>query len=80
MFVPYCDGASFSGNMDGVVTVGNSSLYFRGKTVLESVFADLNTQSLSSSTEVLLTGCSAGGCATNEQTNDNDKNLVATTI
>jgi len=63
--IPYCDGASFSGDVDGGVKVGSNTIYFRGRRILKEVFEDLLTQrDLKSATEVLLTGCSAGGLST----------------
>ncbi len=65
VYVMYCDGASFSGNADGGVQVGSTKLHFRGKAILRSVIATLLAQGgLASATEVLLSGCSAGGLST----------------
>eukprot|EP01102_Stenamoeba_stenopodia_P020799 TRINITY_DN823_c0_g1_i2.p1 TRINITY_DN823_c0_g1~~TRINITY_DN823_c0_g1_i2.p1 ORF type:complete len:355 (+),score=96.32 TRINITY_DN823_c0_g1_i2:357-1421(+) len=61
----YCDGGSFSGNVDGPVTVGNSTIYYRGHAVLTALVEDLlNNQGLSSAESVLIGGCSAGGLST----------------
>lgn len=61
----YCDGASFAGGVEQPVVVGDTTLHFRGKAVLEALMAKLRTSyGLSSAKNVLLTGCSAGGYAT----------------
>ncbi len=65
MVLPYCDGASFSGALAAPVAYNASlSLYFRGRYILEAVFAALAAKhGLGRATEVLLKGCSAGGMA-----------------
>jgi hypothetical protein len=56
VYIPYCDGASFSGN------AVDSGLYFRGASNLAALLDDLkSTTSIRSATQVILSGGSAGG-------------------
>ena len=65
VYVMYCDGGSFSGNVDRPVRVGSTSLYFRGKAILRSVIRTLVQQGgMGGASQVLLSGCSAGGLST----------------
>ncbi|XP_065183346.1 uncharacterized protein LOC135814192 [Sycon ciliatum] len=63
VFLPYCDGASFSGNKDTPLEWKGTTLHFRGKRILDSIFAAL-AEHFSTAEEFILTGCSAGGLAT----------------
>ncbi|EGD72141.1 hypothetical protein PTSG_00161 [Salpingoeca rosetta] len=60
----YCDGNSFSGNRDEPIVVNGDKVYFRGHRIVDAVLKSLMAKGLSSATDVLLTGCSAGGLAT----------------
>lgn len=65
VFVPYCDGNSFTGDADAPVVVSGTRLYFRGRRLLDYTLNYLtNKLNLSAATQVLLSGCSAGGLAT----------------
>jgi hypothetical protein len=65
VFVQYCDGASYSGDLAAPVHVNGTTLYFRGHRVLTQIFAHLRAHfGMDAATEVLLSGCSAGGLAT----------------
>eukprot|EP00039_Didymoeca_costata_P009164 m.121179 g.121179 ORF g.121179 m.121179 type:complete len:411 (+) comp14383_c0_seq3:61-1293(+) len=68
MYMYYCDGASFSGDLDSPVEVPGgrvSPIFFRGKRILDANIQDmLSTMGLSRATEVVLSGHSAGGLAT----------------
>lgn len=58
VYVPYCDGASFSGNteVDG--------LHFRGSAILEAVVKELKRSTdIEQASKVLVSGGSAGGSA-----------------
>ena len=62
--IQYCDGGAFSG--DHALNTSNGTLYFRGRRILQATIETLRTTyGLGSvpGTEVLLTGCSAGGHA-----------------
>ena len=61
----YCDGGSFSGNNDTVATYKGRKLYFRGKRVREATLDSLRQKhGLGAATDVVISGCSAGGLAT----------------
>jgi len=64
-WIGYCDGSSFSGNLDSPILYNNSTLYFRGARILESAITDLLTnKNLSKASTVVVSGCSAGGLST----------------
>ena len=64
-FLRYCDGGSFSGSNATSTEVKGQTLWFRGKHVLKAMATDLLTnRDLKSSTDVVISGCSAGGLAT----------------
>ena len=68
--IPYCDGNSFSGNVDEPVEYEGEKLYFRGKRIIDEVLKTLTVKyNLHNAENVLLTGCSAGGLATYIHTN-----------
>lgn len=56
-YVPYCDGASFSGNteVDG--------LHFRGRAILDALIADLSERGIAHAKQVVISGGSAGASA-----------------
>lgn len=61
----YCDGGSFTGDRTAPVDVNGTTLYFRGKRVLDALLDYLMlNHGLSQATEVLLSGGSAGGLST----------------
>lgn len=65
VYMRYCDGASFSGNNETVVSYKGKSLHFRGKRVREAMAKDLmENRGLSEATDLIVSGCSAGGLAT----------------
>mmetsp|Transcript_87301 Transcript_87301/g.211784 ORF Transcript_87301/g.211784 Transcript_87301/m.211784 type:complete len:459 (-) Transcript_87301:22-1398(-) len=58
IYVPYCDGASFSGD----AVIGN--LHFKGKAILHAVFAQLkNATNIQKAERVVVSGGSAGASA-----------------
>jgi hypothetical protein len=58
VFVRYCDGASFSGNVAEPV----NGLYFKGRKILDALLEDLvKNRNLAQVQDVIITGCSAGG-------------------
>eukprot|EP00483_Globobulimina_turgida_P012582 UN12605 len=64
VYVKYCDGGSFSGNNDTVLN-GARNLHFRGWRTLNGVFAELDkTYNWAKATDVIISGCSAGGLTT----------------
>jgi len=61
----YCDGASVSGDKIAPTIVGNSTLYFRGRAILDAEIEDLlSRRGMKEATDVVISGCSAGGLAT----------------
>jgi len=65
VFLPYCDGDSFSGNRDDPLVYNGDKVWFRGLKNLDAAMRDLyDNKNLSYASNVLLTGCSAGGLAT----------------
>eukprot|EP01047_Picozoa_sp_COSAG01_P037282 COSAG01_NODE_2954_length_6801_cov_3.612951_1_plen_737_part_00 len=64
--INYVDGGSFSGNRSAPVfdPATNRTLYFRGKRILRAVLLDLlGSRGMRSATQMVLSGCSAGGLA-----------------
>jgi len=59
--VQYCDGDLYSGNRLEPYQFNGSTLYFRGQSIVEAVFDDLARFGLYNATEIIITGCSAGG-------------------
>eukprot|EP01111_Echinosteliopsis_oligospora_P007136 TRINITY_DN2178_c0_g1_i1.p1 TRINITY_DN2178_c0_g1~~TRINITY_DN2178_c0_g1_i1.p1 ORF type:complete len:371 (+),score=80.84 TRINITY_DN2178_c0_g1_i1:3-1115(+) len=60
--VPYCDGGRYSSDAAEPLAYNNTNLYFRGKKNVLGVIADLMAnKGLSQGTELVLSGCSAGG-------------------
>lgn len=65
VYMKYCDGASFSGNNDTTQPVNGLTLHFRGFRILNAIMEDLvANHGLSQATDVVVSGCSAGGLAT----------------
>lgn len=64
VFMRYCDGGSFSGNNATVTTYKGKKLYFRGMLILDAMLKDLlENRGLDKATDVVVSGCSAGGLA-----------------
>lgn len=61
----YCDGSSFTSNRDTPLVYNNTNIYLRGNGILKGILEELENQHhfLSSSTEVIVSGTSAGGLA-----------------
>ena len=65
VFMPYCDGGSFSGNNDTVQPYKGATLHWRGKRIREAAYAELlANHGLKDATDAVISGCSAGGLAT----------------
>lgn len=64
VFFLYCDGGSFSGLLSNPTSYDGHPLYFRGYYNLLDYAKSLTTKGLASATEVVISGCSAGGLAT----------------
>lgn len=57
--VRYCDGASFTGDVEAVNPATN--LHFRGARVFRAIIDDLLAKGMKTAQSALLSGCSAGG-------------------
>ncbi|XP_021855902.2 pectin acetylesterase 8 isoform X3 [Spinacia oleracea] len=57
--IRYCDGASFTGNMEAVDTI--TKLHFRGARIWHAVIEDLLLKGMRKAKNAILSGCSAGG-------------------
>lgn len=65
VYLKYCDGNSFSGSNSTAQPWGNLTLHFRGKHILDGMINDLlNNRGLKVATDIVVSGCSAGGLAT----------------
>ncbi|KAL2454268.1 Pectin acetylesterase 8 [Abeliophyllum distichum] len=62
VFVRYCDGSSFSGDVEQVDPATN--LHYRGRRVFKAVIDDLLHKGMMNATNAILAGSSAGGLAT----------------
>ena len=63
VYAKYCDGGSWTGALSNPPrVVGNATVYYRGRGLLEGLFDELFTRrGLDAAAEVLWAGCSAGG-------------------
>nr|DAD24957.1 TPA_asm: hypothetical protein HUJ06_026421 [Nelumbo nucifera]DAD24993.1 TPA_asm: hypothetical protein HUJ06_026457 [Nelumbo nucifera] len=57
--VRYCDGSSFTGDVEAVDPATN--LYYRGQRIFNAVVDDLLEKGMKNAQNALLSGCSAGG-------------------
>jgi len=61
----YCDGGSFSGNNASSTQYGSQTLYFRGHWILNAIQRELlKNHGLDTASDIVISGCSAGGLAT----------------
>ncbi|WMV43111.1 hypothetical protein MTR67_036496 [Solanum verrucosum] len=60
--VKYCDGASFTGDVEQVNP--ENKLYFRGARIFKAIMEDLWNKGMKNAENAILTGTSAGGLAT----------------
>ena len=62
VFVHYCDGGSFAGNTEVKDKISKKTFYFHGARIRRGVIDQLlHTEHMNNATEVLISGCSAGG-------------------
>ncbi|CAA3010421.1 pectin acetylesterase 8-like [Olea europaea subsp. europaea] len=59
--IRYCDGSSFTGDVEAVNPVTN--LHFRGARIFLAVIEDLLAKGMKNAENAILSGCSAGGLA-----------------
>lgn len=60
VFVPYCDGASFTGDREKPLEVNDKKLYFRGRRILGALLDELLRRGMDKASEIILSGSSAG--------------------
>ena len=44
VFVPYCDGSSYTSNRTAPLLVATRTLWFRGRRILDAILSDLDQQ------------------------------------
>ncbi|KAK4752274.1 hypothetical protein SAY87_021072 [Trapa incisa] len=59
IFVRYCDGGSYTGDVEAVDPVTN--LHFRGARVFQAVMENLLSRGMKNAQNAIMSGCSAGG-------------------
>jgi len=66
VFLRYCDGGSLSGDKPTPTVVDqNTTIHFRGRAILDAEIESLlNDRGMNEATDVVVSGCSAGGLAT----------------
>jgi len=65
VYMVYCDGSSFAGFNNSATSYKGMNIWFRGRGILDATIDDLNTKrNLRIATDVVVSGCSAGGLAT----------------
>ncbi|XP_019857269.1 PREDICTED: pectin acetylesterase 4-like [Amphimedon queenslandica] len=64
VFVKYCDGSCYSGYLSKPFHVYGSPIYFKGNLIVKAIFKSLIEKEFKEATDVILTGCSAGGLGT----------------
>jgi hypothetical protein len=63
--IRYCDGASVSGDKPTPTVVNGTTLHFRGRAILDAEIKSLlEDRGMDKATDVVVSGCSAGGLAT----------------
>ncbi|XP_065879332.1 pectin acetylesterase 7-like [Euphorbia lathyris] len=62
--VRYCDGASFTGDVEEPLKVNQTAqLFFRGQRIWDAIMAELMDRGMKNASKAILSGCSAGGLA-----------------
>ena len=65
LYIPYCDGGSQTGDLTEPVAVGGSHIFYRGHRILRALIpVVLAATGMGAASEVVLSGCSAGGLST----------------
>jgi len=65
VYIRYCDGASLSGDKATPTVHNNTTLHFRGRAILDAeINSLLGDRGMANATDVIVSGCSAGGLAT----------------
>eukprot|EP01084_Bolivina_argentea_P110061 196586_1 len=61
VYVHYCDGSSFSSNLDQPILYKTNKYFYRGKIILDAMFKDLiNEHNLLNATNIIIAGSSSG--------------------
>lgn len=64
VFINYCDGGSYAGDILEPIIVGSQTIYYRGAYILDAVYKELVMKhGLDTATSLVVSGCSAGGLA-----------------
>lgn len=61
VYAMYCDGGSWTGNLATPVTVGNATIHYKGRPLLDALIDWALDGGLSTASNLLYGGCSAGG-------------------
>ena len=61
IYAMYCDGGSWTGNAAAAVKVGSALIHYRGRPLLDALIDYALASGLSTATNLLFGGCSAGG-------------------
>lgn len=61
VYAMYCDGGSWTGNAAAPVKVGSATIHYRGRPLLDALIDYALAGGLSTATNLLFGGCSAGG-------------------
>ena len=62
VYVPYCDGSSYTGSVVDSVPVGAENITYRGRWIRDALVPHLaSAHGLAAATDVIVGGCSAGG-------------------
>lgn len=64
VYLKYCDGSSQTGDVAAPVPVGNATIFYRGHRILRAFLDYLSSTWLAGATDVVVSGCSAGGLST----------------
>ena len=81
IWIIYCDGSSFTGNNITIYSYNNTNLYFRGYINLYETMKYLYyKKGLNNATDIVLSGCSAGGNAVFINNNFIYNNFILKTI
>ena len=72
VYAMYCDGGSWTGNLATPVTVGNATIHYKGRPLLDALIDWALDGGLSTASNLLYGGCSAGGLTSVKTTTGTD--------
>ncbi|KAK4488227.1 hypothetical protein RD792_003973 [Penstemon davidsonii] len=64
VFVRYCDGSSYSGDVEEIIQVKDTKIHRRGARLFKAVMEDLLAKGMNKAKNAILAGTSAGGLGT----------------